>query len=135
MARTKPTAAAALTQWFDHAQRAYEGDGGLSPDQLLALAIRPESKSGTARTYYLDEYERVLQKKLAFTVPAPQGPLEWQHYRHMIAFYERDMAALLELHADAVRRASTPPKTVRPKRLSAAALSLAAVHHMTEDAA
>lgn len=129
--------AAALTRWFTAANDALDSGAPLTVEHLKALAAMPDHPTpdkSARRTWWLEEYERVTQQKMRDRFP--DAPHEIAAWRDRQAMYDDRLEGLASDHADALNAAAVRPKkprTPKPKRLTAAQLSLqAAMQHLPD---
>lgn len=146
--------AAALLAWMDDAHHAVDLGHALSPAMCLALMATPDQPAARAldaatmpRTWFLEEYERVMRTQLRDPVPfgGPDGLIDT--WRQKQARHSDDLANLLHQHTRCVELArafaghtpavsfAAPLAGVRPdakgkgkpRRRSAASVALDAV--------
>lgn len=101
-----PTDAQALLAWMDDAHYAVEMGHALSPVMIMALAATPTHAAASvgavptlARTWFLEEYERVAKAQMRDPVPFSGTDADIQRWRERQAMRSDDLAQLLHQHA------------------------------------
>jgi hypothetical protein len=125
--------AAALLAWMDDAHHAVDIGHCLTQEMCLALVATPTTAAGTfppsARTWFLEEYEREMRVQLRDPVPMAGSTLDVSRWRERQVQRSDYLAELLHLHTSCLSAArrfvgreqvSTPRETARrtPSRSS-----------------
>lgn len=100
------SATEAMQMWMDDAHYALDLGHGFTDSMVRALVATPEHPPAgahdTPRTWYLEEYERVMRQQMRDPVPM-SGPIELvDEWRQRQAQRSDRLAQLVDLHSESI---------------------------------